>query len=141
MHATTAAPPASDPFTLIAAAWLASGCVLLGLTPLPLHDASYGWSPAFWLLAAPCVLLIARVACARWPLRGEAPRGYWKRPAGRRCATPSRALRAPQAIRRTRRGRDTRTTGGSAAPAARGQAAMPLRLASMRRISSRRMRR
>ncbi|MBS0383225.1 MAG: hypothetical protein JSR56_12430 [Proteobacteria bacterium] len=51
---------APDAMTLAAATWLASGIVLLGLTPLPLHDATWGWSPAFWLLAAPASLLVAR---------------------------------------------------------------------------------
>ena len=49
-----------DTVTLIAATWLACGGVLLGLTPLPWHDATLGWTPAFWLLAAPCLLLAAK---------------------------------------------------------------------------------
>jgi hypothetical protein len=57
-NATT--PHPSDTLTLVAGTWLASGCVLLGLTPLPWHDATLGWSPAFWLLAAPTMLLLAR---------------------------------------------------------------------------------
>lgn len=59
-HDARAAP---DPITLAAATWLACGIVMLGLTPLPLHDATLGWSPAFWLLAAPAVALLAR--CVR----------------------------------------------------------------------------
>jgi len=59
-----------DPLTLAAGTWLASGMVLYGLTPLPLHDAALGWSPAFWLLAAPCLLLIARRA---FGLRVDSP--------------------------------------------------------------------
>jgi hypothetical protein len=51
---------APDPVTLAAATWLACGIVLLGLTPLPLRDATLGWSPAFWLLVAPAILLLAR---------------------------------------------------------------------------------
>jgi hypothetical protein len=51
-----------DTLTLAAATWLACGIVLFGLTPLPWRDATLGWSPAFWLLAAPCLLLIARRA-------------------------------------------------------------------------------
>jgi len=46
-----------DALTLAALAWLAVGFVLLGLTPLPAHDATYGWSPAFWLIVAPAALL------------------------------------------------------------------------------------
>lgn len=49
-----------DPITLVAATWLACGVVLFGLTPLPLRDATLGWSPAFWLLAAPTVSMLAR---------------------------------------------------------------------------------
>ncbi|HEX7129498.1 MAG TPA: hypothetical protein VF217_05430 [Rhodanobacteraceae bacterium] len=55
-----------DALTLAAIAWLAAGLVLLGLTPLPLHDPRYGWSLAFWLLVAPVVLLASR-HCARLP--------------------------------------------------------------------------
>ena len=50
-------PP--DVLSLGAATWLAAGIVLLGLTPLPLHDPRYGWSLAFWLLVAPATLLAA----------------------------------------------------------------------------------
>ncbi len=48
-----------DALTLAALAWLAIGFVLLVLTPMPAHDATYGWSPAFWLIAAPAALLVA----------------------------------------------------------------------------------
>lgn len=48
-----------DPLALAALAWLAFGAVLLGLTPLPAHDACTGWSRAFWLLIAPAALLSA----------------------------------------------------------------------------------
>lgn len=47
------------PLTLAAMTWLAIGLVLLGLTPLPAHDAVYGWSSAFWLIAAPAAILVA----------------------------------------------------------------------------------
>ncbi|HEX5354348.1 MAG TPA: hypothetical protein VFW60_09725 [Rhodanobacteraceae bacterium] len=91
----------SDPLTLAAATWLACGIVLLGLTPLPLHDATLGWSPAFWLLVAPSLLLVARRMCAR------------------RLALQPAALRKPESSI---------------------YAATPLRLASIRRNSSRMMR-
>lgn len=71
MRNIPAAPRAPDTLTMIAATWLASGCVLLGLTPLPWHDATLGWTPAFWLLAAPCLLLLARRIGTR--PRGAAP--------------------------------------------------------------------
>ena len=57
----TALFPQADILTLAAATWLACGSVLLGLTPLPLRDPTLGWSPAFWLLAAPAVLLLTRL--------------------------------------------------------------------------------
>ncbi|MEO6967781.1 MAG: hypothetical protein ABI132_04895 [Rhodanobacteraceae bacterium] len=47
----------SDVLTLASLAWLATGLVLLCLTPLPAHDAAHGWSPAFWLIVAPAVVL------------------------------------------------------------------------------------
>lgn len=51
----------SDALALAAATWFAAGLVLMGLTPLPLHDPHYGWSLAFWLLAAPGAILAARL--------------------------------------------------------------------------------
>ncbi|MGH8145385.1 MAG: hypothetical protein ACREPY_03545 [Rhodanobacteraceae bacterium] len=62
-------PHQFDALRLATGTWLASGLVLLGLTPLPLHDPIWGWSPAFWLLVAPCVLLLAKSMCARWVAR------------------------------------------------------------------------
>lgn len=59
-HVRSESPSSHDVLTLAAATWLACGIVLFGLTPLPWRDATFGWSPAFWLLAAPCVLLVAR---------------------------------------------------------------------------------
>jgi len=61
-HARSESTPSHDALTLVAATWLACGLVLFALTPLPWRDATLGWSPAFWLLAAPCVLLVARRA-------------------------------------------------------------------------------
>lgn len=54
------APAVPDPILLGGATWLACGTVLLGLTPLPLHDAHLGWSFTFWALAAPLMVLLAR---------------------------------------------------------------------------------
>jgi hypothetical protein len=65
-RSATATPIEFDPLTLAAATWLACGIVLLGLTPLPLRDATLGWSPAFWLVAAPFLLLVAKRACSPW---------------------------------------------------------------------------
>ncbi len=69
MHRRPAPSPTSQPdiVSLAAATWLACGVVLLGLTPLPLRDANLGWSPAFWLLVAPCLLLLARRLCVHRP--------------------------------------------------------------------------
>lgn len=50
-----------DALALAAATWLAADLVLLGLTPLPLHDPHYGWSLAFWLLVAPAAVLATRL--------------------------------------------------------------------------------
>lgn len=76
-----------DGTTLAAATWLASGIVLLGLTPLPLHDATWGWSPAFWLLAAPAILLYARHVCKR-RMQTELPSGlHGQRQLARRRST------------------------------------------------------
>lgn len=62
-------PP--DALSLAAATWLAAGIVLLGLTPLPLHDPRYGWSLSFWLLVAPAALLTAiRFTRVASPWRG-----------------------------------------------------------------------
>ena len=44
---------------LIALAWLASGALLLLLTPLSGHSDTLGWTPAFWLLLAPASILVA----------------------------------------------------------------------------------
>lgn len=57
MRRPQAPSPASNPLTLAAGTWLAAGIVLFGLTPLPLRDAQWGWTPAFWLLLAPALIL------------------------------------------------------------------------------------
>ncbi|HVU81366.1 MAG TPA: hypothetical protein VHD89_05110 [Rhodanobacteraceae bacterium] len=67
-HARSEPTIQHDALTLAAATWLACGLVLFGLTPLPWRDATLGWSPLFWLIAAPCVLLVARRA---FPSRAE----------------------------------------------------------------------
>lgn len=50
---------------LAATTWFACGVVLLGLTPLPWYAPEAGWAPAFWLLVAPGLILLGRLACAR----------------------------------------------------------------------------
>lgn len=76
-----------DALTLAAATWLACGIALFGLTPLPWHDATLGWSPVFWMLAAPCVLLVARRA---FPSQGHETPRQQGRPIQRRNAQPAR---------------------------------------------------
>ncbi|WP_426687561.1 hypothetical protein [Rhodanobacter ginsengiterrae] len=38
--------------------WLFAGSALLLSTLVPAHTALLGWTPAFWLLAAPLVVLL-----------------------------------------------------------------------------------
>lgn len=81
-----------DALTLVAATWLACGIVLFGLTPLPWRDAIFGWSPAFWLVAAPVLLLVAR---RTFPARTEATP---------RCQARSVQRTNAQALRRRKTG-------------------------------------
>jgi len=39
--------------------WLLAGGALLLTTALPLHTDLLGWTPAFWLLGAPLLMLLA----------------------------------------------------------------------------------
>ena len=39
--------------------WLFAGCVLLLSTLVPAHTELLGWTPVFWLLGAPLVVLLA----------------------------------------------------------------------------------
>jgi hypothetical protein len=88
MHARFESARPHDVLTLAAATWLACGVVLFGLTPLPWRDATLGWTPAFWLLAAPCVLLAAR---RLFPARAEAaPRRAVRLPHGTNVQAPRR---------------------------------------------------
>ena len=50
----------ADGLGLAAGTWLASGLVLLGLTPLPMHTVSLGWTPLFALVLAPVIMMLAR---------------------------------------------------------------------------------
>lgn len=57
-------PQASPPLhhqRLLGAAicWLLAGGILLLSTLVPVHTAALGWTPAFWLLGAPLVVLLA----------------------------------------------------------------------------------
>lgn len=39
--------------------WLLAGSALLLTTLVPAHNDALGWSPAFWLVGAPLVVLLA----------------------------------------------------------------------------------
>lgn len=39
--------------------WLLGGSALLLTTLVPVHTRALGWTPAFWLVAAPLVMLLA----------------------------------------------------------------------------------
>ncbi|TAN02891.1 MAG: hypothetical protein EPN36_15395 [Rhodanobacteraceae bacterium] len=110
-----------DPLTLAAGTWLACGLVLYGLTPLPLHDPTLGWSAAFWLLVAPTTVLLARYLC---------------RSAVTTAPTRSRVRR----VRTTAQARRVHRPSRTPTPALTLHAATPLRLASIRRSNSRMMR-
>lgn len=53
--------------TLVAAIWLASGSLLLLLTPLPAHTTALGWAPLLWLVGAPLIILL--ILQPRLPMR------------------------------------------------------------------------
>jgi hypothetical protein len=97
-HASAADSRPTREITLVATTWFACGVVLYGLTPLPLHDPTLGWSAAFWLLAAPLLLLAARFACA--PSRHLAPAGCGKPSHGRRVRNWTSG---PRPVRQARR--------------------------------------
>lgn len=110
---STTPPVQADAVTLAAGTWLASGLVLLGLTPLPLHDASAGWTTPFWLVLAPAIMLgvrawFTRTRCASsaarahsWQVRNARPRdrithayasGRERQPRRRRAQHPAQRL-------------------------------------------------
>ncbi|HEY2621816.1 MAG TPA: hypothetical protein VGI53_00095 [Dyella sp.] len=39
--------------------WLLAGGALLATTLVPVHTRSLGWTPAFWLIGAPLIVLLA----------------------------------------------------------------------------------
>lgn len=57
----TPALPSTHHQRLLGAAmlWLLAGGVLLLSTLVPAHTELLGWTPAFWLLGAPLVVLLA----------------------------------------------------------------------------------
>lgn len=65
MH-TPPLPSAHQPRLRIAAVtWLLAGCITLITTLIPAHTDLLGWTPAFWLLAAPLAVLL--VLEPGWP--------------------------------------------------------------------------
>lgn len=56
-------PPLPSPHhqRLLAAAivWLSVGIFLLLTTLVPAHNSLFGWTPTFWLLGAPLIVLLA----------------------------------------------------------------------------------
>jgi len=71
-------PPSPHHRRLLGAAalWLLGGGALLASTLVPAHTDALGWTPAFWLLGAPLVVLLAlpRQRLARRPSRRRAGR-------------------------------------------------------------------
>ena len=52
-------PDSRRPHLLAAALlWLLVGGLLLLTTLVPLHSAQLGWTPAFWLVGAPLIVLL-----------------------------------------------------------------------------------
>lgn len=72
-------PDSSHPSRVLAAslAWLVGGSALLFTTVVPAHTVMLGWTPAFWLLAAPLLVLLATLHGRRdrYPARMLSRRG------------------------------------------------------------------
>jgi hypothetical protein len=60
MHPKSLHRPTADHQRLLGAAlsWLLGGAALLLTTLVPTHTEWLGWTPAFWLLAAPVIVLL-----------------------------------------------------------------------------------
>ena len=54
-----------------AVSWFCAGGFLLLTTLVPAHTPLLGWTPVFWLLAAPLIVLLA--------LEPQLPRQLWRR--------------------------------------------------------------
>ncbi|WEN15493.1 hypothetical protein PY254_02105 [Rhodanobacter sp. AS-Z3] len=59
MHARPLPSPHHQRLLGASALWLAGGASLLLTTLIPAHTETLGWTPAFWLLGAPLVVLLA----------------------------------------------------------------------------------
>ena len=140
MSRPSESPLVLDPLTLAAGTWLACGLVLYGLTPLPLHDAALGWSPAFWLLAAPLMLLVAKGTLSP-RLDASARRPTYRRVSSGAAVVGRQAMDGRSDVHgRQRRHRCNAAERSRDRGRSQNYAATPLRLASMRRSSSRMMR-
>ena len=62
--------------------WLLAGGGLLLTTLVPAHTRSLGWTPAFWLIGAPLIVLLALEPALPRQLLGALRRG--RRPAASR---------------------------------------------------------
>lgn len=59
MHAQTSSSVHHQRLLGAAVLWLLGGSALLLSTLIPAHTELLGWTPAFWLLGAPLVMLLA----------------------------------------------------------------------------------
>ena len=67
---TSSLPSPHHPRLIAAAStWLLGGGVLLLSTLVPAHTPLLGWTPAFWLLAAPLLVLLALLRLRRVKLK------------------------------------------------------------------------
>ncbi|MDE2249092.1 MAG: hypothetical protein KGJ96_11015 [Xanthomonadaceae bacterium] len=60
MHSRSFPAKASPRLLGASVSWLLAGAVLLLTTALPARTDLLGWTPAFWLLGAPLIMLLAQ---------------------------------------------------------------------------------
>lgn len=77
MHASRSVSPHHARLFALAGCWLLAGSALLLTTLVPAHTAMLGWTPIFWLLAAPLLVLLA--TAPRRPRRVLSRRGARRR--------------------------------------------------------------
>ncbi len=59
MHHPRLPSPHHQRLVATAVVWLAVGSFLLLTTLVPAHTSLFGWTPMFWLLGAPMIVLLA----------------------------------------------------------------------------------